>query len=89
MERAEWRDKGGKEERGKATAKSREKKGKGGVVGGGRGIRGGVRKEVGECGCRRVEVSQEGRKTRGRVRWSVWKEEGEKRTSKSNRQTQP
>lgn len=30
-----------------------------------------------------------GRKTGGRVRWSVWKEEGEKRTSKSNRQTQP
>lgn len=35
-----------------------------------------------------VEVSQGG-KTGRRVRWSVWKEEGEKRTSKSNRQTQP
>lgn len=76
---------GGDEERGKATAKSREKKRKGG--GRWSGV-GGFGKELGECGCRRVEVSQR-EKTGGRVRWSVWKEEGEKRTSKSNKQTQP
>lgn len=54
---------GGEEERGKATAKSREKKGRGKWSGG--GVRGGVRKEVGECGCRRVEVSQGGEKPGG------------------------
>lgn len=52
---------GGDEERGRATAKSREKKGKGG----GRWSGGwGVKKEVGECGCCRVEVSR-GEKNRG------------------------
>lgn len=36
----------------------------------------------------RVEVSEKERE-KGRVRWkvSVWKKEGEKRTSKSNKQT--
>lgn len=72
------------EERGKATAKSREKK------------REALEKKKRQryrlkgraCRRCRVEVSKEG-KEGGRVRWkvSVWKKEGEKRTSKSNKQT--
>lgn len=52
--------------------------------------RGGRDRGVKERACRRrrVEVSEKER-GEGRVRWkvSVWKKEGEKRTSKSNKQT--
>lgn len=56
----------------------------------GRKKRGGRDRGVKERACRRrrVEVSEKER-GEGRVRWkvSVWKKEGEKRTSKSNKQT--
>lgn len=45
--------------------------------------------EAGVRRCRRVEVSEREEKTRESEMESVWKEEGEKRTSKSNEQTQP